>query len=417
MNDRAGSVAKNTADAEIGSRIDASVEERFDRLVRFRRRLHAEPEPSGDERQTSALIAQTLREAGLEPRIMRGGVGVVGDLDLGAGSNSFIALRADIDCVRVHDEKSVPYRSTRDGLAHACGHDAHTTMLLGTGLTLHELRGAGLSSPRHNVRLIFQPAEETATGARSMIDQGAIDGVAAILAMHVEPTRPVGVLGVRDGYLTASCKRFRATVRGRGGHSARPNEGIDPVPAIAELVSQFHTLVPRAVDAREPVVVTVASMSAGTTFNVIPDDGSIIGTLRALSPEASNAAQSRMQAIAAGVARSTGCTIDLEFDLFCPPTENDPALNAIFAGAAAEALGPDAVERIALPSLGGEDFAFYQELIPGAMIRLGTGLDGRARQPLHSSHFDIDERALGVGVRVFARAAMRAAADYVPRRA
>ena len=393
--------------------IDSSVAERHDRLIKFRRRLHTEPELSGQEVKTSTLIARTLQGAGLDPQLMRDDTGVIADLSLGSESDSYIALRADIDCVPVSDEKSVPYRSTREGRCHACGHDVHTTILLGVATIIQSLKNQLALVPfKHNLRLIFQPAEETAQGARSMIDQGAIDSVAAIVGLHVDPFLPAGTLGLRTGYLTASCKRFRAHVRGRGGHSARPHEAIDPVPALTSLVSQFYQLGPRSIDSREPMIITVAAVHAGDAFNVIPNDASLTGTLRAFSPEASNQAQKRMQACAEGVARATGCNIDLEFDAFCPPTNNDSDLIRYFESAAIDGLGPDAVIDIEKPSLGGEDFAFYQELIPGAMARLGASLGKGRERPLHSSLFDIDETALGHGVKTLSRTALLAAANF-----
>lgn len=402
-----------------------SIDERAERLVKFRHRLHAMPEPSGEEVATSALVADALREAGLHPRIMRGDTGVVADVDLGAPGESFIALRAELDCVRVHDDKDVPYASTRPGLSHSCGHDAHTTMVLAAALVLHEQREMlSKLDCKHNMRVIFQPAEETATGARSMIEQGAIDGVEAIIALHVDPSLPFGKIGARKGPLTAACRSFQITIAGQSGHSARPHEAIDPIPAAINIVSMFYQLAPRSIDSRHALALTVASIHAGASFNAIPDEAVISGTLRASRHGDMLAVQQRMEAIVRGVSESTGCAASIEFDYDAPATNNHPQVTDYLAAAARTVTGGD--ERLVwidLPSMGGEDFAFYQELIPGSMARLGVASPDRdaagipGGKPLHSSLFDIDERALPLGTKLLIRAGLALATEFPPRRA
>lgn len=398
--------------------LESALDGRSGWLVGVRRELHARPEPSGGEVETTARLAGLLRDAGFEPRVMQGDVGVIADLDLGASGGTRVALRADIDCVAVPDHKPVDYRSARAGLCHACGHDVHSTVLLATAIGLRERRDEleqlGL---RHDLRFIFQPAEETATGARSMIEQGAIRDVAAIAALHADPTIPVGRIGIRRGAMTAAAKLFRITVTGRGGHSARPHEAIDPIPAAAALVSQFYQLCPRSMDSRYPLAITVGSLNAGTAYNAIPDEASLRGTLRAVRPEDMGAVASRMEAIVEGVSRSTGCDMRLEFIHHAPETRNDPALVDAVCWAASEALGPEAVTWLEAPSMGGEDFAFYQQEIPGVFFRLGAALsDGRPMQPLHSPLFDVDESAIGAGARVMLHLAIHLASAYEPER-
>jgi len=403
-----------TSDRDLVDEIEHAIERRREPLVKLRRRLHATPEASGEERSTTALVAECLREIGLSPRVQKDDIGVVVDLDLGAPGGTFVALRSELDCVRVNDDKQVPYASTREGLCHACGHDAHTTINLAVASVLTEIRKTLVrSSFRHNLRLIFQPAEETAVGARSMISQGVLDGVEAIVALHVDPFIEVGRIGVRRGPLTSAFKSFNVAVRGRGGHSARPYEAVDPIPAATNLVGLFYQLAPRSMDSRYPLALTVASIEAGSSINAIPDRAVIGGTLRAARVQDIEAVQKRMEAVAAGIATATGCEIHLEFPHACPATDNDARLVEVFADVAAERFGLEAVEWMEVPSLGGEDFAFYQELIPGAMIRLGTALaDSRARRPLHSSRFDIDEAALAVGAKIMTAACLRIAADF-----
>jgi amidohydrolase len=334
--------------------------------------------------------------------------GIVVDIDLGAASPTFIALRSELDCVQVNDDKQVPYASTRPGLCHACGHDAHSTILLGLAIVVGEQLDALRRLPfRHNVRLVFQPAEETASGARSMIQQGALDGVEAIVAVHVDPFLEVGRLGMRHGPMTAACKSFRVHLRGRGGHSARPHEAIDPIPAALNLVNQFYMLGPRSIDTRYPLALTVASISAGSSFNAIPDEAEVRGTLRTTRLQDTEGVQKQMEAAARGIATSTGCDVHLEFLEYSPPTNNDPAIVEQLSRCAERALGRDSVTWVEVASVGAEDFAYYQELIAGALIRLGAAVDdGRARRPLHSTLFDINEGAIRTGTRFMTRAAL-----------
>jgi amidohydrolase len=283
-------------------------------------------------------------------------------------------------------------------------------MVLHAGLVLQkvadELRAAGA---RRNVRLLFQPAEESALGARMMIERGELRDVDAILALHVDPFLDVGNIGLRAGALTSACKTFRAMVRGRSGHSARPFEAIDPIPAATSLVDLFYRLGPRSFDSRYPMILNVSTIQAGSSFNGIPDHALIGGTLRAARLLDLEAVRARMERVAEGVGQATGCDIELEFLAGCPATDNDADLIEYFAGAAGDLFGPDSVQRLDVPSLGGEDFAFYQEAVPGAIVRLGSGRPGARRYPLHSSRFDVDESCLSVGTQLFALTTARLA--------
>ena len=401
-----------TARHDTWAALDRAVDQRCEWMTQMRRRIHASPEASGREHSTTALVATTLREQGLEPKVMEGGLGVIVDVDLGAKADSFIAVRAELDCVSVDDEKTVPYASTASGLCHACGHDAHTTMALAATLSLHDNRALlSQQNVKHNLRAIFQPAEETATGALSMIRQGAVKNVKAILAVHVEPFLDAGVIGLRKGPLTSACKCFQITIKGRSGHSARPFQTIDPIPAAVSLTDLFYQLGPRSMDSRYPLALTVASIQAGESFNAIPDEAVMKGTLRTARLEDLDAVQKKMEAIIKGVSLATGCEIAMEFPTYAPPTNNDPQLIDFMAEAAAN-LAPDAVGPtwIDVPSLGAEDFAFFQEVVPGAIVRLGAGLPSAAnRWALHSSMIDIDEKALPIGAKFLARSAMLAA--------
>ncbi len=401
-------------DAVAFAAIDESIDRRADELIAFRRALHREPEGSGQERKTTTTVADALRKAGIQPRIMNDGLGIVCDLDIGGTSGQLVALRSELDSVNVNDDKTVSYASRHAGHCHACGHDAHTTIVLAAITALHQqresLRGLGL---QHNIRAIFQPAEETADGARRMIEQGATKNVAAMLAVHVEPFIETGVIGLRVGPLTSACKSFEIDVRGRSGHSARPHQAIDPIPAAVSLTDLFYQLGPRSMDSRYPLSLTVASINAGHAFNAIPDHAIVRGTLRTSRLADLEAVEQRMWSVIRGVSQATGCEITMTFPQYAPPTNNDAGLITIMNAAASDLLGETGVKWIDVPSLGGEDFAFFQEVVPGAIVRLGAALpDPARRMPLHSSLFDIDEGCIPMGAKFLARSALLAAATF-----
>lgn len=403
-------------DAVAFGTVDDAIDRREDELIAFRRALHREPEASGSETGTTAKVVERLRKAGLQPKIMPGGVGITCDIDIGGTSGQFVGLRAELDCVQVSDDKRVPHASTRKGLCHACGHDAHSTIVLAAATALHEmrdsLRKAGLGG-RHNVRAVFQSAEETATGAKLMIEQGGVRDVAAILAVHVEPFIETGVIGLRVGPLTSACKSFEIHVRGRSGHSARPFQAIDPIPAACSLTDLFYQLAPRSMDSRYPLALTVASINAGSAFNAIPDHAVIRGTLRTARVEDLEAVEARMWNVIKGVATATGCEITMDFPQYAPATNNDASVIEIMKVAATNLLGDGGVRMMDVPSLGAEDFAFFQEVVPGAIVRLGAALPKvEDRKPLHSSLFDIDERAIAIGAKFLARSALLASVTF-----
>ncbi len=403
-------------DAATFDAIDETIDLRADEMIAFRRHLHREPEGSGKETQTTATVAAALRKSGFEPRVMGDGLGIVCDLDVGGTSGQFIALRAELDCVDVNDDKKISYASTRKNLCHACGHDAHSTIVLSAMAAMLEQRDAlrtlGL---RHNIRAVFQPAEETAVGAKSMIEQGATRHVAAMLAVHVEPFIETGVIGLRIGPLTSACRSFEIHIRGRSGHSARPFQALDPIPAAVSLTDLFYQLCPRSMDSRYPLALTVASLNAGHAFNAIPDHAIIRGTLRTARVEDLQAVEARMWNIIKGVEQATGCQITMTSPVYAPPTNNDASIIELMNVAATNLLihGGAGVKWMDVPSLGAEDFAFFQEVVPGAIVRLGAALpDVEARKPLHSSLFDIDERCIAIGAKFLARSALLAAATF-----
>jgi amidohydrolase len=380
--------------------------------VAVRRHLHRHPEPSGGERETTAFLAEKLRSAGLKPRVLNGGLGLIADLTLGnlPADAKRVAIRADIDALPIQDEKTAEYRSCVPGVMHACGHDGHAAVALGAALAAAAVRESWLASsgPGLKLRFLFQPAEEDSRGAKWLIEQGALEDVSAIFAVHMEPSFPAGHVGVRYGVLTAACDELHISVTGHGGHAARPHQARDPVLAAAQLVTSLYAVIPRRIDSRSPAVLTIAKLTAGRTHNAIPERAEISGTLRTIDPDAREAILARVTDVCAGVALMTGTTITPEFTRPLPSVVNDPGLAAALETAATEVLGADRVSQIALPSMGGEDFAFYLQHVPGAMLRLGCTPPGVAPHFLHSSRFDIDERCLPIGSRILLRAAAAA---------
>jgi amidohydrolase len=386
------------------------------RLVEVRRHLHAHPEPSCQERETSQFLAERLNEAGIPARLCRDGLGVLADLDFGAITDAtpLIALRADIDALKIQDAKTTSYASQRPGLCHACGHDAHSTIILGAALCGAALRGAaGLAEASSGVRLrfIFQPAEEESLGAQWMVEQGAVDGVSAVLGMHVDPERALGTVGVRYGFLTANCDDVDVVVEGKGGHAARPHHTRDPIAAAAHLITALYEFLPRSVDSRDPVVFSVGRISGGTLSNVIPERVEILGSLRTLKPATRQRIQERIQEIVHGAKEASGTAIHLRFHSSIDGVNNDHRCTGALEAAARRVLGNEAIQAIDLPSMGGEDFAAYLTRAPGAMLRVGCAPPGFSAPYLHAPDFDVDERVLAIGARILLRAALLLAAQ------
>lgn len=375
-------------------------------LVAVRRHLHAHPELSHQEFETAALVARELAAVGLQPKFLPRGNGVM--CDIGEGDR-VIALRADLDALPLPDTKDVPYRSTVANAAHACGHDVHTTVLLGVGLALAQLEQQGGIGGR--VRLIFQPAEESInSGAPEMISAGALKDVAAIYALHCAPQLPVGIVGVRSGAITAACDAVEVRLSGKGGHTARPHLTADLVYALGRVVTEVPALLGRRVDPRAGLSMVFGSIHAGEASNAIPNEGSAKGTIRVLNRDAWREAPDLVTQLIKDVVAGTGAKADVRYTRGVPPVINDRMASAVIAGAAGAALGAERVVEAEI-SMGGEDFAFYLEHVPGAMIRLGTGIPGSAPMDIHQSAFDVDERAIGYGVRTMVHTAMAALAS------
>lgn len=375
-------------------------------LVAIRRHLHAHPEPSYHEIETAALVARELAVAGLSPRLLPDGNGVI--CDIGEGDR-VIAFRADLDALPLQDLKDVPYRSTVPNVAHACGHDVHTTVMLGLGLALQQLAERGELPGR--VRLIFQCAEETVpSGAPKLIAAGALKDVAAIFALHCYPQLPAGLIGVRSGPFTAAADTVDIKLTGPGGHTARPHLTADLVYALGKVIVDVPALLGRRVDPRAGLSMVWGAVHSGEAFNAIPGEGVARGTVRILSRDAWRQAPELVTQLIKDVVAPTGAHVEVGYHRGVPPVINDRMASAVIAAAAGAALGAERVVEAEI-SMGGEDFAFYLDQVPGAMIRLGTGVPGSdEKHDLHQGDFDVDESCIGYGVRVMVHTALAALA-------
>jgi amidohydrolase len=375
-------------------------------LIEFRRDLHAHPELGYHEHRTTRRVALRLAAAGLRPVILPKGTGMLVDIGSEADGGPLVALRADLDALPVSDEKQVPYRSTVPNVCHACGHDVHTTVALGAALFLARQATAGRLHGR--VRMIFQPAEEVPGGALDVLAAGGIASADRIFALHCDPRLDVGKVGTRSGPITAACDKITVRVTGPGGHTARPHLTADLVYALGKIVTELPAALSRRVDPRSSLSLVWGRVSAGTAANAIPDDGIAEGTVRCLDDEAWHEAPDLLKALIESVASAYGVIADLNYQRNVPPTVNEPTSTAMLAAAAKQVLGADAV--VSTPqSMGGEDFAWYLESIPGSLARLGTRRPGSAEDfDIHQPLFDVDERAIGIGVRVMAAVALTA---------
>jgi amidohydrolase len=378
--------------------VDRWVDAHHDELVATRRHLHAHPELGFAEHETTAYLERQLRRAGLTTRRLPGGTGLV--CDVGSGGPVTV-LRADIDALPLADLKQVPYASTRPGMCHACGHDVHTTVLLGAARALAALD----EDLPGTVRCVFQPAEEQVPGgALQVLESGTLDGAARAFALHCDPSVPVGQVGLRTGSITAACDRIEVTLTGPGGHTARPQLTVDLVHALARVATEVPGLLARQVDPRAAMSLVWGAVGAGVAANAIPQTGMLRGTMRVLDRGVWDAAEELVRRLVHRVGEDSGATVSVEYVRGVPPVVNDPRGVALLRSAAIETVGADGVVQ-SPQSMGGEDFGWFAERLPIALARLGTHGGGDPLD-LHRGTFDVDERAIGVGVRLMARTAL-----------
>ncbi len=366
----------------------------YSRLVALRRDLHAHPELSWQEVRTADQICRYLDQLGVAYLRDVAGTGIVAELP-GAIAGPRIALRADIDALPVFEETGLPFASQSPGKMHACGHDAHTAMLLGAAEMLCR---ETLPAP---VRLIFQPAEELGEGAPVMIAAGVLEDVAMIFGGHVDRHFPTGSIAVTDGPVNASSDAFSISITGKGGHAARPHETVDAVVVASLLVMALQTIVSREVNPASPSVVTVGRIDAGTVGNVIAGRALLEGSIRAQDPTVRLALQRAVERIAKSIGQLHGATVEFTLGSGTPPLVNPPESTAIARRAAQAVVDAALVTRMETASMGGEDFSYYLERTPGCYVRFGTAREGVPQFPAHSGSFDIDEQALAVGAAWF----------------
>ncbi|OKH36853.1 hydrolase [[Phormidium ambiguum] IAM M-71] len=372
------------------------------RLIEIRRYIHSHPELSGKEYQTSAYVAGVLSSYGIHAQQGVGKTGVVGDL-LNNESDRILAIRADLDALPIHERTGLDYASNEAGIMHACGHDVHTTVGLGTAMVLAQL---GEKFPG-NVRFLFQPAEEIAQGASWMVEDGAINNVSGILSLHVFPSIPAGSVGIRYGALTAAADDLEIIIIGESGHGARPHEAIDAIWIASQVITSLQQAISRTQNPLRPVVVTIGKIVGGRAPNVIADEVKLLGTVRSLHPESREALPQWIEQIVANVCKTYGAQYQVNYKQGVPGVLNDPMLTQLLEQSAREAWGSDSIIILPEPSLGAEDFSRYLEKVPGSMFRLGVGFKDKHNYPLHHPQFVIDETAIITGVVTLAYSAYR----------
>jgi hippurate hydrolase len=371
-----------------------------DEMTAWRHDIHAHPEIAFEEHRTSDFVAAKLAEFGIDVHRGLAGTGVVGTIKSGTSPRA-IGLRADMDALHVKELNGFAHRSQNEGKMHACGHDGHTTMLLGAAKYLAETRNFD-----GTVHVIFQPAEENEGGGRVMVEQGLFKQfpVEAVYGMHNWPGMPVGKFAVMPGPMMAAFDIFEIIVTGKGAHAAMPHHGIDPVVVAAQIVTGLQTIASRSISPLDAVVLSVTQIHAGDTWNVIPNEVVLRGTTRSFKPEVQDMIEPAMRRIIDGVAGAFGATAKLRYERRYPPTINTPAETEAAATALADVVGKDSVLRDLQPTMGAEDFAFMLQAKPGCYVWIGNG-EGEGGCMLHNPHYDFNDAVLPIGASYWARLA------------
>ena len=377
--------------------VDA-IEKSREEMTRWRRDLHAHPELGFEEQRTADFVAAKLREFGLQVHTGIGGTGVVGVLRNGNETRS-IGLRADMDALPIVEQNTFDHRSTHEGVMHACGHDGHTTMLLGAAKYLAQTRDF-----RGQVNFIFQPAEEGLGGAKAMVDAGLFRDFPcdSIFAMHNAPGMAVGRFGVKAGVVAAAGAFFDIDIQGVGAHGAHPDHGVDPIVVGSQLVTALQSIVSRNLRPADTAVVSITQFHAGDAYNVIPATARLSGTVRTFSKQVMAKIENRMSELASATAAAYGGTATVDFRAIFPPVVNDEQAAEVAAGVCAELVGEDRVRRDLPPGTGSEDFSYMLEEVPGCYALIGNG-DGEHMRPVHNPGYDFNDEALATGASFFAR--------------
>lgn len=374
------------------------------RLVEIRRHIHSHPELSGQEYQTAAFVAGVLSSSGIRVQEAVGKTGVVGEVQGTNSDRRLLAIRTDMDALPIQERTALDYTSKVSGIMHACGHDVHTTVGLGTAMVLSQLA----DELPGNVRFLFQPAEEIAQGASWMVQDGVMEDVSAILSVHVFPSIPAGKVGIRYGALTAAADDLEIIIVGESGHGARPHEAIDAIWIAAQVITTLQQAISRTQNPLRPVVLSIGQIIGGRAPNVIADQVKLLGTVRSLHPETRTNLPSWIEKIVANVCQTYGAHYQVNYRPGTPGVQNDLALSQLLQTAAEEAWGSDHIQVLTEPSLGAEDFSLYLEHAPGSMFRLGVGYEDRAvNYPLHHPQFEVNESAIITGVVTLAYTAFK----------
>ncbi len=384
----------------MGVELKGKIEDMKDWLVEIRRKIHMHPELGFEETETSRLVSEWLEKFGLEVKRGVAKTGVVSLLN-GKKPGKTVAIRADMDALPMDEANQVPYASKVKGKMHACGHDAHVTILLGVAKFFSSIP----DQVKGNIKWIFQPAEEGGGGGRVMVEEGALENpkVDAIFGAHVFPFLPIGKVGVYEREGLASADRFTIKIIGKGGHAASPHVTKDPILAAGHLITQIHSIVSRNINPLESAVITIGKVSGGTAFNIIPDEVELLGTVRSLDSQVREELKNRIEQVTQGIVQSFRMECQFKFEYGYPVLVNDWEMTKLVSSACSKGIGEENVE-VLKPSMGAEDFAYYLEKCPGSYFRLGCRNEEKGiLHPYHSSLFDIDEEVLPFGVEMFTR--------------
>ena len=371
-------------------------------IIKIRRDFHKHPELSFQEIRTSKIVADKLESFGIDVKRKVGKTGVVGILK-GKSKGKIIAFRADMDALPIQETSNVPYKSVHDGVMHACGHDAHAAILLGTAQILSKMK----NYIKGEIRFIFQPAEEGYAGAKYMIKDGAINNVQEIYGLHVWNYQRSGTVGIQDGPVMAAADMFTIAIEGIGGHGAAPQGTVDAVVVASHLIQSLQTIVSRNTNPLENTVVTIGQINGGDNFNIIADNIILKGTTRAYTNENKKLIKNRMKTICEGVAKTYGAKIKLYYKDGYPPVINNSQITEKVKNATKKIV-PDGTMVEPYLSMGGEDFSYFANKVPGCFFFLGTLPKNRKLMstPQHCSHFDIDEKAMLIGCSIFVELAL-----------
>ena len=362
-----------------------------DELINIRRRIHAHPELSGLENQTAILISGYLRNIGWRVTESVGRTGVIAEF--GPKDKGFIGLRVDMDALPIFENTNLSFSSKVDGVMHACGHDLHISIGLGVAKIIRDLQ------LNFGTRIIFQPAEEIASGARWMIHDGATNDLKQILGVHVFPDLSVGTVGIKEGSLTAAAGEIQVEIQGKSGHGARPHEGVDSIWVASKIISGIQELITRKLNPLDPVVITFGKINGGNAYNILAEKVNLIGTVRCTNLKVFKGIGSWLNKNISSIANTCGAKAKIKFREITPPVNNNIDINRVIRESAIQILGQRNVVELQKSSLGAEDFAEFLNEVPGAMFRLGVSSE-KGCAPLHSSKFDPDERAIAVGIKV-----------------